>query len=74
MNATKDKILSEVGNMINEEKITQLKKEIRFLQKKLGQAINNEQKHVNTDKALSISQELDELIIEYYSNSSSNKR
>lgn len=60
--------------MYKEEKITQIKKEIRFLQKKLGETINNGQNSINTDKVLSISQKLDELIVEYYSNSSNNKR
>lgn len=54
--------------MVNKEKIAQLKKEIKLLQEKLGETIKNDNEDINKGRALSISKELDELIVEYYNN------
>ena len=54
--------------MVNKEKIAQLKKEIKLLQEKLEETIKNDKEGINKGLALSISKELDELIVEYYNN------
>jgi hypothetical protein len=59
--------------MMEKEKIAQLKKEIKFLREKLGETISKENDYINAGKALRISKELDELIVEYYNCSSSGK-
>lgn len=70
---TNDKFFSEVLKMMEKEKIAQLKKEIKFLREKLGETISKENDYINAGKALRISKELDELIVEYYNCSSSGK-
>lgn len=52
--------------MLKDEKITQLKQEIKSMQEKLGETIENEKIFVNTSKTLEMSKELDELIVKYY--------
>jgi hypothetical protein len=64
----KIKFLSEVRTMLRNEKITQLKQEIKLMQDKLGQTIENEKIFVSTSKTLEMSKELDELIVKYYEN------
>ncbi|NMB96104.1 MAG: aspartyl-phosphate phosphatase Spo0E family protein [Clostridiaceae bacterium] len=59
--------------MMEKEKIAQLKKEIKLLREKLGETISKENDYINAGKALRISKELDELIVEYYNCSSSGK-
>jgi len=59
--------------MVEKDKITQLKKEIKLLQEKLGETIKSQNESINKVQALSISKELDELIVEYYNGLSSNK-
>ena len=54
--------------MVNKEKIAQLKNEIKLLQEKLEETIKNDKEGINKGLALSISKELDELIVEYYNN------
>jgi len=52
--------------MVQKEKVTQLKQEIKLLQEKLGETIRDGQITINSGKALMISKELDDLIVEYY--------
>ena len=59
--------------MVEKDKITQLKKEIKLLQEKLGETIKSQNESINKGQDLIISKELDELIVEYYNGLSNNK-
>lgn len=62
----KYKNIGEIIKMEQEDKIYQLRRDIKIMQDKLSETIGNPQEALNNGSVLKISEELDELIVKYY--------